>query len=350
MSNMINLDAFDTPQEKPASETPLTSTTDVGLVVASTKAAAPKASRSLSEIYSEKQKLVYLIDISGSMDEAVAGAASVEMFDWEFAMRAINENIERAAAAVMDVESRATQALLDAASDGADLNSEADMAQIQIDEPDAKTQMWASLAGLDEAAMKLEILRKGLDKDVYLRPNAKHRALASKLGMVKKMAKRMIEERLAKYPEADILCATFDTRTTILDATTPEAMLNELQLIEPRGGTAIYRAIEDIAEACKASPSVVNLHHIVLVSDGEDGSALKLTEMLPQLKKLGIVLDFIYVSQPNNQDSWHSSCAQAIKEVCDATNGTYTVVTTADEFETKFIAASTRLMLPPASA
>ena len=342
---MIDLDALETPVKEQSSETTKVTANvgELGLAVSQT-AVAPKASRSLAEIYSERQKLIYLIDVSGSMADIVAGAADASMFSWsDSAIKSAKEKAAKAAAKMASYQEAATVAIQAAVEEGMDIQD------VPVVEPSQDELKWAELDGLDDEALKVEVVRKNLYHDLWLMPLQDKRDLCSKLGLVKKMASRMIDERLQKYPDADIMCATFTHEVNILPVTSKEAMLLALEGTRPTGGTAIHRAIATIIEACKKRPAKVNLHHIVLVSDGEDGSATSLPDLLPQMKELGVVLDFIYISQPGEQDSYRTAVAETIKEVCIATNGTYTVVTNADEFTTKFIAASQRLMLPPAS-
>src|SRR5688572_10689149 len=116
MSDLINLDAFDKVETKTKDGTvptaPNTTVTfeETGLVVSSAKPAAPSASRSLADIYTEKQKLVYLIDVSGSMMDIVAGSGRVAMYEWgEYDMRAIQQHIADAVSTLKTFEDQAAR-------------------------------------------------------------------------------------------------------------------------------------------------------------------------------------------------------------------------------------------------
>jgi hypothetical protein len=164
------------------------------------------------------------------------------------------------------------------------------------------------------------------------------------------MAKEMIEGRRKKYPKAVIELVVFndDAEVTRHNGTT-EALCAIVDKIHTSGCTDIYRAVVKAMHLVAKQPSEVNLNHLVLVTDGEDGSATLLVELIPNMKGLGIVLDFIYMAQPGatfNQEG----AIQAIKQVCDATGGTCEIVTTKEEFKAKFVLASTRALLPPPRA
>jgi len=340
MSNKIDLDTLKS-QVQEAAEPATVSAGETGLVVSKSKIRTPK-SRSLTDIYTEQQKLVFLIDVSGSMEDTVAGASSIEMFSWnEHDMKNISERVQQALNEVSVYEDAAAKA------NGALLDQGVDPESIDVPEPSGSTMAWVSLQGLEGDELKHMVIQKGLDKQMYLYKTDKYRELATKLGLVKKMAQRMVEERFQKLPDADIACLTFDTRTEALPFNDKDGLVNALGKITARGGTNIYGAIEAAMEACQHAPSVVNLHHLVLVTDGEDHSAIRLPDLIPAMKKQGVVLDFIWIKQPYETGS--DRAAAAIQKVVAETNGTYTEVSNADEFTSKFIAATTRLMLPPGS-
>ncbi len=126
-----------------------------------------------------------------------------------------------------------------------------------------------------------------------------------------------------------------------------EDVLYAIDGIAANGGTAIKKAIERALNECGRRPSEVNAHHLVLISDGEDGSALDVPELIPKMKALGVVFDFIFMLGAGLKET-DSQEAKALRMVCEATGGEYTVVKTEKDFAQKLLAVSSRPMLPPA--
>lgn len=343
----VNLDDIrSAKQTAQGSETTLTPA-ETGLVFVgsekSDKKQTPPESRSIHNIYDEFQKLLYLIDISDSMRDVVVGAGSVDLYIWsEFSMQQIAMKVSAAVEAVKKAEDAAA-AILSSSQDE-------DPEMIDMPEVDQITIAWAKLEGKVGDDLKLGVIQFGLTSDASLRIDRNYSKMddsITKLGLVKKMARKMVDERYQKYPRADVHCLTFNTAVHVVSANNRQQLLDGIDKIAPAGGTWIYAALESTLEMCKKAPSAVGLHHIVLVTDGEDGSGALVPELLPQMKELGVVLDFIYIKQ--HGDEYTQANAAIIKSVCDATGGTYKEVNNAKEFETQFIAASTKLLAPPSS-
>lgn len=341
------------PEQKPVAQV----TGDLGLVFVGaskggkkgTGPVAPPSNRSMATIYQESQKLIYLIDKSGSMQGALAGSQQVAHFLWT------EEVLKRIADAV-------TEALLrrEAAEVVAEWQSDPD----NIEEPSADTKSkaeeytythegdgkWAQLEGLEGEELKTTLLRLNLQTSIYLpkdhsNPNVNHE-LTTKIGLVKSMAKKMVHQRHEKYPDASIEAVAFNSEPHALAAGTTAQLETSIGQIDCTGGTNITGAVQFAMAICKRRPSDVNLHHFVLVTDGEDWGATQLIDLIPDMKTLGVVLDFIFIAQPGDTVESQEG-AKAIKVVCDALGGTFTIVTTAEEFETKFVEASVRALLPP---
>ncbi len=323
---------------------------ELGLVLSSKSVAAkPAESQSLDKIYQELQKLIYLIDHSGSMNEQVAGSAQVEYFIWSNETMAEITSRVKAASEKLAAWDTAITTFEKQVADGQDGDDELFLDLVPVEAVD---KLWAQCDGLEDNELKVKVLQLGLNKVLYIpynwSVNLGRGRLDSKLEMVKKMASKMIRDREAQFKGADTMVIQFDDNAQKLPSFDAESLVKAIEGMSPAGGTNIKRAVESAMTECRRRPSQVNLHHIVLVTDGEDWSGTHLPELIPSMKKLGVVLDFIYIANPG--DTFESSPnIAAIKQVCDATGGTCTIVTSAAEFETKFVEASQRKCLPPAN-
>lgn len=338
--DMINLD--DLGSGKPKEETtnvPLGDTTgETGLIfVGSGKKSntqLPQA-RTISDIYAHHQKLVYLIDVSASMMGTVAGTEDIRLYLWS------PETMTKIRAAIADADAKVNAAFPDDNED--DEDDDAGFTDIPVVSDEMK--VLASLKTLGDDEVKLALLKAGLAGNFAPRNWAVTGELTSKLGLVKKMAKKMVDERYQKYPDADVECMVFDTRVKFLGSRTPDELLTSIEAIQLGGGTDIFGAVKTAIDLCKDQPSRIKLHHLVLVTDGADGGAKTLPDLLDSMKDEGVVLDFIWIRNPQ-EDMYTMEAAKVIEQVVKATGGTYKEVSNAKEFETQFLEASTRKLLP----
>jgi Mg-chelatase subunit ChlD len=323
---------------------------ELGLVLASKSAGVkPAESQSLDKIYQELQKLIYLIDHSGSMNEQVAGSAHVEYFLWSAETMAEIASIVAAAVKKLADWKSAIEKFEQQVAEGKDGDDDLFIDLVPIDAVD---KLWAQCDGFEGEDLKVKVLQLGLNKVLYLpynwSKNMGRGRLDSKLEMVKKLASKMVRDREAQFKGADTMVIQFADGASKLPSFDAESLVKAIEGMSPAGGTDIKGAVKTAMTECRRRPSAVNLHHIVLVTDGEDWSSTQLPELIPEMKSLGVVLDFIYIANPG--DTFESSPSiAAIKQVCDTTGGTCTIVTSASEFETKFVEASQRKCLPPAN-
>jgi hypothetical protein len=168
---------------------------------------------------------------------------------------------------------------------------------------------------------------------------------------VKDAARDFVHKRFQKYPNANVTLFSFEDSPKLLSAGLSEADLMEGISRLPDyggGGTNIYRAVERALSECKKRPSEVNAHHIVLVSDGCDYGAKGVLDLLPRMKELGMVFDFIFILGASESEIADDSTIAALKRVCEETGGEFVTVKTEKDFVQKFLAASNRPLLPPA--
>lgn len=343
---MIDLDNLNLGNNKPSTSTGASNVGgEMGLVFVGsqkTQATKPAASVSLPDLYRAKKKLIYLLDRSGSMNCQVAGTDQVKYFIWspekmaeiKAAVQTACDTIKAWAAAEAKFMLTCDYTVFDG---------------ITASSPyDAKLEQ---LEGLEDMELKKRILHLGLNR-AFLVPYdytafASGHSLDTRLALVQKMAEKMVRERKAQFPDSDTQVIAFDDKATLLPASSTEQLIQAIQTLVVGGSTSILRAIKLAMDACNRAPSQVKMHHFVLVTDGEDYDTMNIDKFVPAMVEMGVVLDWIFIANPGDTAS-RDVATMAIKAAVDATGGTFTIVTSADEFETKFVEASNRKLLPAA--
>jgi len=292
--------------------------------------------RKLGDLYSEHAKPVFLFDVSGSMSERVAADKNqvglADQYIWTpEKLASIRQKVAEAIAAVMS---------------GQELSWSA-QDHIKMIDP-IEPGMPPTFTATDEE-LKTRVIQHDLigSFHVAIDWSKPHLQPPSRIELVKKLAKQEIEARFAKFPNSRMAVIPFGdgAKVSFDDGTADEvrAVLDRL-CIGMDGvnstGTNILSAIRAGVEACRQHPSVVGLHHFIIVSDGQSSDTAALPEWVPVLKQSGIVLDYIHIG-----DSYVNN---ALKQACAALGGEFVVVNDEKSFESRFIAAVHRLCLPPA--
>lgn len=311
--------------------------------------------RSLGETYDEHAKLVFLLDISGSMGARIAeGFTDIYLWSPE-KLNQIRAQVEIARA--IEVTNRESQLNPPYAPDTEDEDSEdEDPKESGLSWQDEETLKMIHAGPLgDDKDIKERIIRLGLTDHFGIIPNPAHadKTPPTRLEAVKRLAKQEIQNRINKYRDAKVAFVAFalqaelrydsgldvgfnDDNNQPMDFMT---LLNDLE-IGLGGGTEILTAIRKAMDSCRKNPSSVGLHHFVLVSDGDDYAAdANIGSWVPSLKASGIVLDYIHIGDHGMN--------QGIVEACKLLGGDSQKVDTLSALEEKFVEASRRLMLPP---
>lgn len=292
----------------------------------------------LNDMYDQYSKLYYLIDESLSMGEGLTDDDSIKRFMWT---PAILQQFRDLMAKEYQTELAEWQEEMD---------------EVDKDDDELVEEMESSKpmdpAGVTDDELKRQILYQGLPGkyNIDIPINYNYRSAGrSKMMAVKDAAKKFVAERFKKFSDARVGVFKFTTDQVLLcEAGTPEAtVLAAINRLADggTGGTSIYPAIDRVLRECKRRPSEVNLHHIVLVSDGEDPSAMKVMNLLPRMKELGVVFDFIYIIGEGGDGS-SKDLAALLREMCSSTGGEYLEVRTKEDLEKKLLAVSNRPMLP----
>lgn len=287
----------------------------------------------LTDMYDRFSKLLYAIDSSGSMGEGMVNDDYVNQFKWT------PEILEKFRLAME--ESKYFERQLKAErEDMEDLEYAADAEEV-ID-----------VRSLTDAQLKMEIIKEGLSDEysIPLEMDYKKRSKSrSKMMALKDAAKNFVHSRFQKFADARVGVFSFEDSPSLLCAAgaSEEEVMSSINRLPDNGGggTNIYRAVDRVVNECKKRPSEVGLHHIVLVSDGCDYGGIQVKSLVPKMKELGIVFDFIYMLGVS-PDQQGEEVAKVMRAVCEATGGEYTVVKTEEDFEQKFLAVSNRPLLP----
>ena len=291
-----------------------------------------------SDLYAKFTKLIYLIDISSSMQDGLPSEDKANIFIWTDDMMAKfragleNPTTPEQREAVDEIKEGYVVAPEDYDEDE-DVNASTFEEDIK---EDSIVQEWVLQHGLHH------LFRIDLQRNPFFVSKAK-----SKLDAVKDNAKKFVEEKFAKYGQAQIHVMSFDTRTKeITKSNEKDRIIDAIDKLWYGGGTDIFKAVMRSIEECENRPSVTKTHHVVLISDGLDYGALSIVPQIPRIKQANIVFDFIYVRGRDPIDA-ASAIVKAMKEVCEATGGEFTDVGSIQDFQKVFANVSARLCLPP---
>ena len=327
--------------------------------------------------YDENARLLFLFDVSGSMTSRVAadksGKTFVDQFLWNDQQLA-QIRIDATAAI-----SRINGAMLDpfAMQMGDEI-----YAKLADPQPGPNGEVMFTCTSdqdLKERIVRADMmLHFGINIDFA----KQHQQPPTRIELVKKLAKQEIKNRFNKFPKSVVSVVPFSGHpVTLFDGQEPENLWPALESLdspwqiwlcptchksakftgygqgEPTcgehgpmklensdGGTDILAAVRRAMDLCRHKPSPIGIHHIILVTDGQDYTAdSTIGSWVPAMKASGVVLDYIHIGEAGYAN-------QGVKAACEALGGEYVVVNSERDFSEKFIAAVNRLMLPPAAA
>lgn len=285
---------------------------------------------SLEDMYDRFSRLLYLIDASGSMGEGMARDSS-NGSEYMWTDELLEDGRER---------------LLDMVADG---NSILDPdSGVDLTEGKLKRMGKDALQKLLEEEDLMDELGVSEKQTV---PTSYGQKNKTKMQAVKQAAREFVKKRFQKFPDAQVAVFSFEGSPMLLSAAfTEEEVLRAIDSLPDQGGggTNIFSAVNRGLNECKKRTQEVGMHHIVLVSDGCDDGARSVKSLLPEMKEIGVVFDFIFIL--GGSDFADDYTIQILKEVCEATGGEFVTVRTEKDFVEKFLKASNRLCLPPASA
>ena len=311
--------------------------------------------KKVSETYNEFAKLVFLFDVSGSMNSRITTDARSETYINEFIWP--KSFIAEVRQKTSEVLQKVNAVLL--AGDPFYL-LQLDIVEIEyvkLFNAERGPMNEFMFSPVDDDDIKARALKNNLIGFFGILPDftKKHQEPPTRIGVVRKLAKQEIHRRFKKYPKSRVAVIPFsgcaaplfdDGKEDQVDAavdqlacqlTIKHANGSETQM---DGGTHIMNAIAVGMQICAEKPSDVGIHHFIVVSDGEDYSVNEIDAWIPNMKASGVILDYIHIGdcQPNDR----------LKTACVALGGECVTVNSEKELETKFFQAATRMLAPPA--
>jgi von Willebrand factor type A domain len=292
----------------------------------------------VNEMYDRLSRLLYVIDSSGSMAESMMDVNDTKPYDWTKPM------IEELRLAIK----------MENPNVGLD-SEEAEQYEYPEDIPEDEA---LDVDAMSDQEVKVYALTHG-QQDHYRNVNfggvkipysgvyGRKKDTRTKMQALKEAARNFVKQRFLKFPEALVSIFSFEDRARLISqGPTEQAVLAAIDSLPDfgGGGTNIYEAVSTAVNECKQRPSEVGLHHIVLVSDGMDGGATRCQNLLERMKSTGIVFDFIYMLGAGGDEGDH--VIKVLKALCEATGGEFTIVRSEQDFAQKFLAVSSRPLLP----
>lgn len=311
--------------------------------------------KKVSDTYNEFAKLVFLFDVSGSMNSRIVTDAHGETYINEFIWpdgfipevgRKTGEIVQKVNALLLAGDPFYLMQL-----------DAVEMEYTKLFNAERGPMNEFMFSPVDDDDIKARIVKNDLIGFFQILPNIikKHQEPPTRIGVVRKLAKQEIHRRFKKYPKSRVAVIPFsgcaaplfdDGKEDQVDAAVDQ-LACQLTIKHANGSetymdgsTHIMTAIAVAMQVCAEKPSDVGIHHFIVVSDGEDSSTYEIGSWIPNMKASGIVLDYIHIgdSQPNDR----------LKAACVALGGECVTVNSEKELGTKFFQAATRMLAPPA--
>lgn len=329
--------------------------TDTALSVVAAKTTAPAVYQGAAVTRDRYTKKVFVLDISASMGGEIAAQSEMACLVWpeEFWVWA-EQRIANAAVRV-DAVNAAT------ATDDDDTSLEG-CADVRVpyegldNDDQSEDCEWAELRDVadDRDLVRRAVLAHNLQAPFELNKPF----LVSKAELVKLVVARTVRERVAKFPDAVVIGIMFDDKPHLVQVgyrdeagerkkrnPTPEEFIKIVQEHPFRGGgTNITKALGAAVVQCKRAPSPVKQHHVVLVTDGEDCGVTDTVQYVETMLENNICLDVIHITDTPRES------ADLFRDVCQRTGGEYQQADNVNDFQTRFLAAASRLMLTAGGA
>ncbi len=306
---------------------------------------------SLEAIYDAEKMLLLAVDTSGSMDEKMYTGTGHAEFQWDE-----REHTKHIASRIALAKFRRDYPTFDLHSYfswGNDHVLPEGVESLGFDEYNwdvarkpAADPIWLALEGRTFREIQDVVLEHFLFGEILvgLGYTTRGTVRVTKENVARKVVAKAIEERFERYSTSNVRLVEFDTEATVCPFTDQNRLLNHIRNHSwGHGGTKILDALKKCLDIISRKPSPVNLHHIVLVTDGIDETSRDALSLLPAFKAKGVVLDLNILQSPS---TFNEPLAEELLQLVAAVGGTVQYIRSASEFEKKYLAAASRLCLP----
>ena len=268
----------------------------------------------LDDIYDRMMWLEYMFDISGSMQSTISRYSEIEMYVW-----------------TPKILAEAKQSLLTAQQE------ENEAGLIVCRDYDADVEDDVKQAVVDQVInIPLPDKRKDWNAGSQL----------SKIQIARKCAKNFLEKRYAKYPDARVGIATFESCCREIcagqDKKTTFSILDPALEYANGGSTATYKALDETLNRVKKARG--SAHHFIMVTDGEATDSDNFDPLTQPFKDRNVVLDVIFLRDRREMQSKPPAVA-SLEKLAIATGGTVEYVDNEMDMEQKFLQVSERKLL-----
>lgn len=325
-------------------------TSDVKDIVTAPPAAVPALEG--QEVARDRHtKKIFVMDRSYSMRSSIVAMSRIGLLVWPDEVFEWAEKRIANAHARLQSESDEFLSDLEDSDDAAESSKELEsLHEIECDEP-SEDERWEALTSADRDALRAAVLRYNLTIPF----KSGEQFTVYKHELLRAVVARVIRERAYKFPDAKFHGIMFDqavkhVQTRVEDdesgkvryrpATAEEIITYVYEDSFNGGGTNITKGLGAAVALCRRSPSAVKLHHVILITDGCDYGALECVQFIEPMRKLGICLDVIHIS-----DAPTDEVGDLLRRVCEQTGGEYQVADDVENFQTKFLNAAGRLLL-----
>jgi len=313
--------------------------------------------RSAASIYDEFQKLLFVLDDSGSMGNRLMGVMDLMAEDLTNEQRqSISNRIENArvraeadvnaALIALESEEESEFDIVGGDDDGFDPTS-IDVPHVFPAENLYNDKLWNRLAEKNDESRKAEVLKNdslGLEIGISL----SNTSAPTKNAAMKAVVTKEIKDRYLKFGTPDIQVIKFEEKYQIFRTVGEADLLQAVDSLTAHGwDTKIFPPLKAALALCKRAPSTVGCHHIILVTDGLSSDGDACLALLPECLRLNVVVDFIHIADEYDHCSDWSQQAE-LKELSNKSGGKFYSVTSIRDFEKVFFESSKRLMLAPA--
>ena len=173
----------------------------------------------------------------------------------------------------------------------------------------------------------------------------------TKMELLKKAATKYVEHHYAEQKEREgdqsrMALINFETEASIRVPLTDNEMdiTSSIQELQAMGSTNMASAMRLALDMLKQHDNEWFLPRIILISDGQPDSQDRVVDVVESHANQRVTIDCIYIGKDTE---YQKSYVQFMKELARITDGMFEMITSAAEFEQKFLKVAERKLLGP---